>query len=313
VTGGAGFIGSHLVDRLMQMGFHVKVVDNLSGGRLENIEAWRNDSSFEFIQGDLKDTETAEKVVQGVDVVFHFAANAEVRVAEVDPAIHFRENLVTTFNVLEAMRKSEAAKLIVFPSSSTVYGEPAKFPTAEDYGPLTPVSMYGASKLGCEALISAYSHTFSIRGLVLRLANIVGSRSKHGVVVDFIRKLRENPGTLEVLGDGSQNKSYLHVEDLLDALFLALKSFIDRQKRFELYNVGSSDQVNVKRIAMIVGEEMGLKDLRLKFSGGVDGGRGWKGDVKNMFLSSGKLASLGWKPRFNSEEAVRLSCRELPK
>jgi UDP-glucose 4-epimerase len=174
VTGGAGFIGSHLVDRLMGMGCFVKVVDNLSSGSLENVKSWFGNSCFEFVRGDLKDLAVAEKAVNEVEVVFHLAANPEVRVAEVDPSIHFRENLLTTFNVLEVMRKSENARLIVFFSSSTIYGEPAEFPTSEDYGPLLPISVYGASKLGCESLISAYCHTFGVRGLIFRLANIVG-------------------------------------------------------------------------------------------------------------------------------------------
>jgi UDP-glucose 4-epimerase len=311
VTGGAGFIGSHLVDRLMGMECFVRVVDDLSGGSLGNVKGWLGDSRFEFVRGDLKDLAVAEKAVDEVEVVFHLAANPEVRVAEVDPSIHFRENLLTTFNVLEAMRKSENARLIVFFSSSTVYGEPDRIPTPEDYGPLLPISVYGASKLGCESLISAYCHTFGLKGLIFRLANVVGGRSTHGVIVDFVHKLQKNPGELEILGDGSQSKSYMHVEDCVDAVFTALSDFLERKKVFEVYNVGSLDKVDVKRIAEIIGEEMGLQGLVLRFTGGVDGGRGWRGDVKIMLLSADKLSSLGWRLRFNSEEAVRLSCREL--
>lgn len=311
VTGGAGFIGSHLVDRLMRMGCFVRVVDDLSGGCLGNVEGWVDSRNFEFVRGDLKDLGVAEKAVGGVDVVFHLAANPEVRVAEVDPSVHFRENLLTTFNVLEAVRKSESARLVVFFSSSTVYGEPVVFPTCEDYGPLLPISVYGASKLGCEALICAYCHTFGVRGLIFRLANVVGGRSSHGVIVDFVRKLRENPKVLEILGDGTQSKSYLHVEDLVDAIFLGLRRFLDEEKALEVYNVGSLDRVDVRCVAEIVCDEMGLEDLEFRFTGGVDGGRGWRGDVKTMLLSVDKLLSLGWRPRFNSEEAVRLSCREF--
>jgi UDP-glucose 4-epimerase len=311
VTGGAGFIGSHLVDSLMQMGIFVRVVDNLSSGCLENVKGWLSDSRFEFVHGDLKDLGVAEEAVDGVEVVFHLAANPEVRVAEVDPSIHFRENLLTTFNVLEAMRKSEKAKCIVFFSSSTVYGEPDRFPTPEDYGPLLPISVYGASKLGCESLICAYCHTFGVRGLTFRLANIVGGRSAHGVIVDFIRKLQENPKELEILGDGSQSKSYLYVKDLVEAIFVAFKSFLSTHEPVEVYNVGSLDQVDVRRIAEVVSGEMGLQEVNFRFTGGVDGGRGWKGDVKTMLLSARKLMDLGWRPRFSSEEAVRLSYREL--
>ena len=312
VTGGAGFIGSHLVDRLMRMDCFVRVVDNLSGGGLDNVEGWVDSGRFEFVRGDLKDSGVAEEAVDGVEVVFHLAANPEVRVAEVDPSVHFRENLLTTFNVLEAVRKSETAGVIVFFSSSTVYGEPAVFPTCEDYGPVLPISVYGASKLGCEGLVCAYCHTFGVRGLVFRLANVVGGRSGHGVIVDFVRKLREDSRVLEILGDGSQSKSYLHVEDCVDAVLHALKHFLDEEeKKVEVYNVGSLDRVDVRRIAEIVGEEMGLEGSGFRFTGGVDGGRGWRGDVKTMLLSSDKLLNLGWKPKLNSEEAVRLSCREL--
>jgi UDP-glucose 4-epimerase len=311
VTGGAGFIGSHLVDRLMELGCFVRVVDNLSSSSLENIKSWFVHSRFEFVRGDLKDLAVARKGVEGVEVVFHLAANPEVRVSEVDPSVHFRENLLVTFNVLEAMRKSGSAKVIVFFSSSTIYGEPEEFPTREDYGPLLPISVYGASKLGCESLISSYCHMFGLRGLIFRLANIVGSRSAHGVVVDFIRKLLENPKELEILGDGNQTKSYLYIKDFLDAVFLALRSFLNAGKVVEVYNVGSFDQVDVKRIAQIVSEEMGLQNVEFKLTGGVDGGRGWRGDVKMMLLSADKLLELGWKPSFSSEEAVRQSCREL--
>jgi UDP-glucose 4-epimerase len=280
VTGGAGFIGSHLVERLMQIGISVRAVDNLSSGSLENVKAWFGHPHFEFVPGDLKELAVAQKSVDGFEVVFHLAANPEVRVGEVDPSIHFRENLLVTFNVLEAMRKNKTAKIIVFLSSSTVYGEPAEFPTSEDYGPLLPISVYGASKLGCESLISSYCHTFGLRGLILRLANIVGARSAHGVIVDFIKKLQMNPKELEILGDGTQSKSYLHIKDFIDAVFLTLESFLNDEEMVEVYNVGSSDQVDVKRIAEIVCEEMGLRDVEFRLTGGVDGGRGWRGDVK---------------------------------
>jgi UDP-glucose 4-epimerase len=310
VTGGAGFIGSHLVDALMNRGFFVRVLDDLSHGDLKNLDSWFDDSRFDFVEGDLKDSEVACKSVKGVDLVFHFAANPDVRLGESDPSVHFNENLLVTFNVLEAMRKSKTAKKIVFASSSTVYGEPGVFPTPEDYQPLLPISLYGASKLGCESLISSYCYTFDLRGIVLRFANIVGSRAKHGVIVDFVRKLEQNPVSLEVLGDGEQEKSYLHVSDLVSAVFVGLGVF-DASKPLEIFNVGSLDQVDVKRIAEIVCEEMGLQNVKINLTGGVDGGRGWKGDVKTMLLSSGKLSSLGWKPRLNSEEAVRQCCREL--
>jgi len=309
VTGGAGFIESHLVDVLLGKGFRVRIVDNLSGGSLENIKCWFDDSKFEFVKGDLKDPEIAFESVDGVDLVFHLAANPDVRLGESDPAVHFSENLLVTFNVLEAMRKSEKARRVVFASTSTVYGEATVFPTPEDYGPLLPISVYGAAKLGCEALISSYCHTFGFSGVLLRFANVVGARAKHGVIVDFVGKLKRNAEELEILGDGRQRKSYLHVEDLVNAFFAVLPC-LDRAGSVEAFNAGSSDWVDVKRIAEIVCEEMDVNP-RFKFNDVLGDGRGWKGDVKTMRLSVEKLVSLGWKPSLNSEEAIRLGCREL--
>jgi len=311
VTGGAGFIGSHLVDALMSRGYFVRVVDNLSDGSIENIKQWLNNGHFEFIKGDLKDSAVASKSVNGTVLVFHLAANPDVRLGETAPSKHFDENLLVTFNVLEAMRKSETAKRIVFASTSTVYGEADVFPTREAYGPLLPISVYGAAKLGCEGLIASYCHTFGLNGVLLRFANVVGSRAKHGVIVDFIRKLRQNSEELEILGDGKQKKSYLHVKDLVNAFFAVLPS-LKKVGSVEAFNVGSLDWVDVKRIAEIMCEEMRVKP-RFRFNDVLGDGRGWKGDVKTMQLSVEKLMGLDWKPTFTSEEAVRQSCREILK
>ena len=310
VTGGCGFVGSHLVDALLNGGFQVRVVDDLSGGRLENVKRWEGNAGFELVVGDLRDVAVAERSVEGVGLVFHLAANPDVRLGSVEPRVHFDENLVVTFNVLEALRKCGGVGRVVFASTSTVYGEAKVFPTCEDYGPLLPISVYGGAKLGCEALIASYCHSFGFEAVLLRFANIVGSRARHGVVVDFVRKLREKPGELRVLGDGSQCKSYLHVSDLVDAFFAVMKSF-GKSGRVEAYNVGSLDKVSVVRIAEIVCEELSLARPRFRFDASVEGGRGWKGDVKTMLLSVDKLLGLGWRPRLNSEEAVRRSCREL--
>jgi UDP-glucose 4-epimerase len=313
VTGGAGFIGSHLVDRLMKLGCKVTVLDNLSKGQLKNIEQWLENKRFKFLEGDLKESSDAVKGVKDVDLVFHLAANPEVRVGETDPTIHFKENLVATFNLLEAMRKSRSAKTLVFTSTSTIYGEAKVLPTPEDYGPLIPISTYGASKLGCEALACSYAYTFGIRALLLRVANVVGSRSEHGVIIDFIKKLEADPEKLEILGDGTQKKSYLHVEDCVDAIIHITERFLKSREKADAYNVGSADQVTVGKIAEIVAKEMGLRKVKFIFTGGVDGGRGWLGDVKIMHLSVDKLLETGWKPKYNSEQAVKLAVRELLK
>ena len=311
VTGGAGFIGSHLVDALMERtDFFVRVVDNLSSGDVGNISRWFDDPRFEFVRGDLKDYKVALKSVSDMDLIFHLAANPDVRLGETNPTLHFNENLLVTLNILEAMRKSEKARYIVFASTSTVYGEANIFPTHENYGPLLPISVYGAAKLGCEALISSYCHTFGFSGILLRFANIVGARARHGVIVDFINKLRQNPKELEILGDGSQRKSYLHVRDLVNAFFTVLNC-LDKKGVAQVFNVGSLDQVDVKRIAEIVCEEMGIHNVHFSFNNTLGDGRGWKGDVKTMHLSVKKLMALGWKPKYTSEEAIRVSCKEL--
>ena len=313
VTGGAGFIGSHLVDRLMVDGKNVTVLDNLSNGSLKNLERWLGNERFKFIKGDLKKPRDAEKAVKGNELVFHLAANPEVRLGEIDPPVHFQENLVATFNLLEAVRKSASAKTFVFASTSTVYGEASVLPTPEDYGPSIPISTYGASKLGCEAIASSYAHTFGLRTLILRVANVVGSRANHGVIIDFINKLETDPKRLEILGDGTQKKSYLHIEDFIDATLHVTSRFLDDGNKADVYNVGSVDHVEVKKIAEIVADEMGLQDVKFVFTGGVEGGRGWLGDVKIMHLSIEKLLKTGWKPRYGSEEAVRLAVQTLLK
>jgi UDP-glucose 4-epimerase len=311
VTGGAGFIGSHLVDHLMSQNYEVTVLDNLSSGNLYNLEQWFQNPNFTFIKGDLKSPRIIEKATKQADLVFHFAANPEVRVGETEPRVHFEENLVATFNLLEALRKQGSAHMIVFASTSTVYGEATVLPTTEDYGPSIPISTYGASKQGAEALMSAYAYTFDLRALILRFANIVGPRATTGVVVDFIRKLRKDPNYLEILGDGTQRKSYLYIDDCVEAVLYAVDAILKGTCRVDFYNIGSSDQVTVVRIAEIVAEEMNIPKPQLVFTGGVDGGRGWRGDVKNMHLSIGKILQTGWKPRFTSEEAIRLTVRKI--
>ena len=311
VTGGAGFVGSHLVDALLARRDEVTVVDNLSSGKLRNLNQAVQNHNLSFVKADVKNPSEWGKLLNEVDLVFHFAANPEVRAGETNPKVHFDENLVATFQLLEAMRTGEGSKKIVFASTSTVYGEPSILPTPEDYGPLLPISTYGASKLGCEAIISSYAHTFGFRGLVLRLGNIVGSRGQHGVIIDLIKKLRANNKFLEVLGDGTQNKSYVHISDCVEATLFATQSFLTSKDRIEVYNLSSRDQVSVGRIAEIVIEEMGLHDVAVRFTGGTDGGRGWLGDVKIMHLSIERLEKIGWSPKSNSEHAVELAAQEL--
>jgi UDP-glucose 4-epimerase len=301
VTGGAGFIGSHLVDRLLKEDWEIAILDNFSTGSFENVKQALETGRLKIIIGDAKTVDLVEEL-GSVDYVFHLAANPDVR--ETSPHVHFQENLVATFNILEYARKT-SVKFFVFTSSSTVYGDASKLPTPEDYGPLKPISLYGAAKLAAEGLVSSYCHTFGIKGLSFRLANIVGPRLTHGVIYDFINKLKNNPGRLEILGDGAQRKSYLWVEDCVEAIIHVLRNI--EGLRYDVYNVGSEDWVTVSEIADMVIEAMGLSKVDKIFTGGVEGGRGWVGDVKLMSLDTSKIKATGWRPKYNSKEAVKLS------
>lgn len=303
VTGGAGFIGSHLIDALLSKGYEVSCIDNFSSGKREFIE--HNLERIELYEGDLLRQEDISKAIDGCDVVFHLAANPDVRIGAINTRTHLDNGILATYNLLEEMRRKDINK-IVFTSSSTVYGEASVIPTPENYGPLIPISLYGAAKLAAEALISSYCHTFDMEAIIYRFANVVGPRSTHGVIYDFIKKLRKNPQELEILGDGKQRKSYLYVDDCIDAMLFGMEK---AKEKVEIFNIGSEDWVEVKEIADIVSEEMGLKP-EYRFTGGIDG-RGWKGDVKFMRLNISKLKNMGWKPKHSSREAIRLTAKWL--
>jgi len=296
VTGGAGFIGSHLVDKLVENN-NVIVIDNLSSGKEEFV----NEKAV-LIKEDLLDSDKICKHFKNIDIVYHLAANPDVRVGAENTRIHLEQNIIVTYNVLEAMRKNNIKK-IVFTSSSTVYGY-ASMPTPEDYEPLKPESLYGASKLACEALISSYCYTFDMQSWIFRFANIIEERSTHGVIYDFINKLKKNPRELEILGNGKQEKSYLHVKECINAMVFGVKH---SDEKVNIFNIGSEDTISVTEIARIVSEKMKLNP-EFKFT---EGERGWKGDVPKMQLSIKKLKALGWRPRYNSEIAIRKTVEEL--
>ncbi len=308
ITGGAGFIGSHLVDYLLDQGHCVNVFDDLSAGSMSNLEKWDGSKNLKFVRGSLLDPSCIKDVLDDCDTVYHLAANPEVRSWLASPEDHFRQNVEATFNLLEVMREKGSVEKLIFTSTSTVYGEPDIIPTPESYAPLKPISSYGASKLAAEALICSHSSMCGFRSVIYRMANIVGPRSNHGVIFDFVDKLKRNPGELEILGDGSQSKSYLYVEDCVHGMVTGAEA---TDEQVEILNIGSEDRVDVLTIARIVIEEMGLDDVEMKLTGGVDGGRGWKGDVKIMQLDMDRLKSLGWKSRYTSGEAVRLTTKSL--
>jgi len=302
VTGGAGFIGSHLVDRLVETG-SVTVYDNLSSGRLEFIEHHRGKSNFRFIKGDLLDLDTLEQAVGGYDVVFHLAANPDIRAGSENTDLDLQQGTVVTYNLLEAMRINKIKKL-VFASSGTVYGE-ATTAVSEDAGPLLPISLYGASKLAAEGLISAFCHLFDMQAWIFRFANVVGARNSHGVIFDFINKLKRNPQQLEILGDGTQRKPYLYIDDCIDGMLFALEHC---HERVNVLNLGSDSSTDVTSIAAMLVDAMGLTEVKFSYTGGE---RGWKGDVPQVRFDITKMKNLGWKPRYSSDEAVRKAIRYI--
>ncbi|MEB3797997.1 MAG: NAD-dependent epimerase/dehydratase family protein [Caldisphaeraceae archaeon] len=309
VTGGAGFIGSHLSEYLVKKGHKVIAIDDLSSSTIDNIKDLLGLNSFSFIRADLSDPEVAGKYIKDVDVVYHLAANPEVRIGSQSPEELYRLNLYMTYNILEAM-KNNNIKVLGFTSSSTVYGDAKVIPTPEDYGPLEPISIYGGTKLASEAMISAYSHTFGFISISFRLANVVGKRTNHGVIYDFVNKLRRDKTRLEILGDGTQRKSYIHVSEVVDGMYSIIERAVEEKIPYDVYNIGSEDDISVMEIAKIVIDKMGLSP-KIEITGGVDDGRGWKGDVKYMRLCIEKAKKRGWIPRLNSRDSIRLAVEEI--
>jgi UDP-glucose 4-epimerase len=302
VTGGAGFIGSHLVDTLVAQGNEVVVIDSLCAGRKETIARHIDSCDIRFVQADLL-SDGWQDAINGADRLFHLAADPDVRQSAVNPDPTMQNNIMATYRVLEAMRRYKVPEL-VFTSTSTVYGDAKVLPTPEDYAPLLPISVYGASKLACEALISSYCYSFGMKSWIYRFANIVGDRSGHGVIMDFIRKLKANPAELEILGDGKQVKSYLEVHECVAAMLFALRT----RETVNIFNIGSEDWIDVRSIAEIVTEEMHLTTTKFRFTGGE---RGWVGDVPKMQLAIDKIKALRWKPQVGSRESVRIAVRAM--
>jgi UDP-glucose 4-epimerase len=309
VTGAAGFIGSSLVDRLLSHGHTVIGVDNLSTGLLEYIQEALENARFTFIEGDLLDPELLNKHLLGIDAVFHLAANADIRGGLEHPRRDLEQNTLVTFNVLEAMRYAGVRRLI-FSSTAAALGEPEVFPTPENCAIPSQTSLYGASKMACEGLVSSYCEGYGFEGYVFRFVSLLGQRYPHGHVFDFVRKLREDPARLPILGDGQQRKSYLHIDDCLDALLLICeerRTAKDTRSRFEVYHLGVPSYCRVEESAGWISSELGLTP-RLEFSGGE---RGWIGDNPFVFLDVSKAMAVGWKPKHSIEQSVRETARWL--
>jgi len=305
VTGGAGFIGSHLCARLIARGSEVWCVDNLRLGRRRNIASLAAAPAFHFLELDVLDTVGLAALFRetGFDAVFHLAANSDIALGAGDFRLDLELNLMTTVAVLEAMR-AQGVKRLFFASTSAVFGE-SDAPLREDFAPLAPISFYGASKLAAEAYVSVFAHTFGGRAVVLRFPNVVGEHATHGVIYDFLRKLETDPARLDVLGDGSQSKPYLYVGDLIDAMLLAWDK---AEGVHTVYHAAGIGTTSVKEIAEMVVAAAGRPTTRIVYGAGE---RGWPGDVPRFRYDISRLQALGWTPQRHSTAAVRYAVERI--
>ena len=306
VIGGAGFIGSHLVKTLLAEDScnRIVVYDNFSSGKKWHLENVTRISNLQIVSDDIKNTKNLESVMTGMDVVYHFAANPDISKAVTLPDIDFWEGTYLTNNVIEAMRKT-GVKRLLYASGSGVYGDAGFNEIHEDHTPMLPISTYGASKLACETLIAAYCHMFDMTASAFRFANVVGPHQTHGVGYDFVRRLIKDPHQLQILGDGTQSKSYIHISDVINAMLLLERI---APSGFTYYNVSTLDHINVTEIANVVTEIMGLKNVVYSYAGG---NRGWKGDVPVVRLNSGKIRTLGWVSCYSTRDAIYSSVQSI--
>jgi UDP-glucose 4-epimerase len=306
VTGGAGFIGSHLVDRLLKDDNQVTVYDNLVLGTDERIRKHLNKPNLRFVHDDLLNFEPLKEAMKGHEIIWHLGANTDIRKGNMITDFDLKNCTTATHNVLEAMRQLGISE-ILFSSSACVYGDVPSARVVEDFGPLLPINLYGAGKLAGEGLISAYCHLFGIRAWMFRFANVVGAKMDHGVIFDFIQKLKKNREVLEILGDGNQEKPFFLVEDCINGM---LRAYERGNGRCEIYNLGCESVTVIKQLAQMVVEEMGLSNVRFKYTGEK---RGWLGDAPIIHFNIDKMKKLGWQPRHTSDEAVRIAARRLIK
>lgn len=311
ITGGAGFIGSRIAIDLLKKNNKVTVFDNLSTGEKKNLKEIIKNKNLKLIVGDLLDKTKIKKALKNIDLVYHFAANADIKNSFDDPKIDFDQNIVCTFNLLEAMR-SKNIKKIIFASSAAIYGEPDKIPISEKIDIPKQTSLYGAAKLSSENLISAYCEGYEFSAICFRFVSLVGPHYSHGHIIDFINQLRRNPLELKVLGDGLQKKSYLHVDDAINAINISIKFHFKSKRprnKFNVYNLGNKKYVELTSSIKIILDTMNVKP-KITFSGGK---RGWIGDNPFVFLDTTKISKLGWKPKYTIEKAIEETVKWLIK
>jgi UDP-glucose 4-epimerase len=308
VVGGAGFIGSHFVDRLLKDDRveGVCVFDNFSSGREWHLSSHEGDRRLVLVHDDVRNLKALVEAMSGNDTVIHLASNPDIALAATEPAVDFDQGTLLTHHVVEAMRQSGADR-ILYASGSGVYGDLGEIEAGEDHGPLVPVSTYGASKLAGEAMIAAYCYMFDLTACVFRFGNVVGPRQTHGVGFDFVRRLLRDPTKLEILGDGNQSKSYVHVEDVIDAVLLAAA---EAPRPFATYNVATGDYVTVREIAALATEVLGIDPGTTKFVFG-GGDRGWRGDVPVVRLNTDRIRALGWANARSTREAISASLEAM--
>lgn len=306
VTGAAGFIGSHIVDRLLSEGHSVIGYDNFSTGQREFLAEAAKNPKFELVEGDVLDPQTLKKAAQGCEAIFHLAANADVRFGLNHPNKDLEQNTFATFQVLEAMR-ANGIKRIVFSSTGSVYGEAEVIPTPENAPFPVQTSLYGASKVAGESLISAYCKGYGFSGLIFRFVSFLGERYTHGHVFDFYKKLSHNPERLEILGDGRGRKSYVYIQDGIDAIVGLYKNPQYAKPGCEIFNLGTEEECDVLDSARWISEELKLRPEIIPL--GKPGENGWIGDNRRIFLDTKKIQSTGWKPKKTIEESVKLTLR----
>jgi UDP-glucose 4-epimerase len=301
ITGGAGFIGSNLADRLLADGHEVVAYDNFSTGQREFVQQSVNSPLYRLIEGDVLDEAFLTKAMQGCDFVFHFSANADIRFGLQHPRLDLEQNTLATFNVLEAMRANGILG-IAFASSAAALGEPNVFPTPEDCATPIQTSLYGASKMACEGLVSSYCEGYGFEGYVFRFVSLLGERYPHGHVIDFYRSLRQDPTTLKVLGDGTQRKSYLHVQDCISAMrrVITLQKALESKHRVEIYNLGYPEYIELNQSIAWICDHLGANP-KLAYTGGR---QGWIGDNPFVFLDVSKMQRTGWEPRYTIRESI---------
>ena len=306
VTGGAGFIGSHLVRRLLEEGNKVIVVDNFTLGTQEKVDEFLNNPNYKFYKIDINDTELFCKTLENekIDIVYHLAANSDIQKGGKNPKVDFDDTFMTTVSVLELMRR-QGIKDLFFSSTSAIYGDEKGKLMTEDLGGLQPISYYGGAKFASEAFISSYTHMNDLNTMIFRFPNVIGPDLTHGVIFDFKKKLEKNPNELEILGDGTQTKPYVYVLDLVDAIMHMTKNIL---AGVSVYNIGVETATSVTEIANIVCEELGYKDVKYKYTGG---NIGWKGDVPKFQFDLTKIHDAGWHSSRTSNEAVRDTVRSI--